>query len=200
MNSFYVDVEGFDQLTGQIKKLTDDQRKKKEIIAILRRVSKPTLTAAKQFVPVQKSYSNIKSRRTVRGGGLRQSLGVIVGKKGNSKINPTIYIGPRVFKGKKFKRQGRNVFGDGWYGAMVDQGHDIYRNPTIRSYERKDGSRRVASLKRVTSKGQQNVVQGRVEGAFFMSKAHQSTKGTVTKDSESSVAKYFQTRINALSK
>jgi hypothetical protein len=193
MNRINVDVQGFDQLTGNIKKLSSDQKKKPEILKILRRVAKPTVTAVKGHVPVQKSRSNIRSRRTVMGGSLRQSIGLITGRKGQSRENPTIYVGPRVFKGRKFKRQGRNIFGDGWYGHMVDQGHDIYYNPSSKGQSK----RNVLKRNRVKSLGEG--VQGRVPGKFFMNKGFVQTKNSAKATLESAVSKYFQNKIDKMS-
>jgi len=193
-----VDIEGFDKLQKQLMKLSNDKSKKREIIQILKQFSKPTKTAAQRYVPVQSSFSNIKSKRTVLGGSLRASIKPIVGKKGNSRINPTVYIGPRVYKGKKTSKAGRNVWGDGWYGHMVDQGHDIYGNSSNRGKKKKSG-KAVSVLARVGKRNKGNVV-GRVPGAFFMKKAYQLTKGKVTNESASAVARYFQKKINKLSK
>jgi hypothetical protein len=195
MSNFNVTVTGFDEIKGGIKEIIDDKSKKKEILLLLRRIAKPALLASKQFVPVQRSRSNLKSRRTVIGGSLKQSLGFITGKKGNSKENPTIYVGPRVFKGKKKEKSGRNTYGDGWYGHMVDGGHDIYRNPKKQAYVRKEGIRGRNSLARLTTK-HKGSVQSRVEGQFFMKKAYQATGSTAQDEAGSAVAKYFQKRFD----
>lgn len=192
-----VDIKGFDKLQQKLRELSNDKTKKREIIQILKQFSKPTKTAAQGFVPVQSSFSNIKSKRTVLGGSLKASIKPIVGKKGNAKINPTVYIGPRVFKGKKTSKAGRNVWGDGWYGHMVDQGHDIYSNAGNRGKKKKNG-KGVSILSRSGKRNKGRVV-GRVKGVFFMKKAYQVTRAKVTSDSESAVAKYFQKKINKLS-
>jgi hypothetical protein len=195
MSNFNVTVTGFDEIKGGIKEIVDDKGKKKEILLLLRKVAKPALLASKRFVPIQRSFSNLKSRRSVIGGSLKQSLGFITGKKGNSKDNPTIYVGPRVFKGNKAKKSGRNTFGDGWYGHMVDQGHDIYRNPKKQAYVRKDGIRSRNTLARLTGRDK-GKVQSRVEGQFFMKKAYQATGSTAEGEAGSAVAKYFQKRFD----
>lgn len=196
MSNLNFEVSGFDDIKTEIKKIVDDKGKKKEMLILLRRVAKPTLQATKRFVPVQRSRSNVKSKRTVMGGGLKQSLGYITGTKGASKENPTVYVGPRVFKGAKAKKSGRNTFGDGWYGHMVDQGHDIYRNDKYRNYVKKAGGRSKSILSRLTLKHDKGVTQGRVEGQFFMDKAYQATGSSATKEAESSVAQYFQKRFD----
>lgn len=195
-----VEVIGFQELKAKLMLLSDDKSKKTEILKILRIVAKDTVQAVKKNAPVQASRSNVRTRRTVLGGSLRQSIGTITGKKGSSRINPTIYVGPRVFKGKKFQRSGRNTYGDGWYGHMVDQGHDIYKNEKFRQYLKKEGGRRKSVLSRLTSKYDKGVVQGRVQGKFFMKKGYDQTKGLVLKESESAVAKYMQKQIDRLSR
>lgn len=194
----YIEVEGFDVLLTNLKKIKDDKAKKREILIILRRLSKPVVNVAKSKVPVQRSSSNLKTKRTIVGGSLRQSLGIITGKKGNAKENPTVYVGPRVFKGKKAKLSGRNTYGDGWYGHMVDQGHDIYGNYGNKGKVSKKG-RKGSTLGRLRGKSKGNVI-GHVKGAFFMKKTFQATSAGVAKESESAVAKYFQSRIDKLSK
>lgn len=206
MNKPLIEVQGFEELQKLIINLKDDKDKKRELQAILRQVAKPTLAAAKSLVPVQRSYSNLKSKRTIVGGSLKQSLGFITGKG----ENPTIYVGARVFKGNKYKHSGRNTFGDGWYAHMVDQGHDIYHNSRFRDYRKssikgervytRTGGRNQSVLKRLSSKYDKGTIQGRVEGRFFMEQAYKSTNAMVTSESESAVAKYFQRRIDKLSK
>lgn len=190
-----VQILGFDEIRGGIMEIVNDKSKKKEILLLLRRIAQPALLASKRFVPVQRSRSNLRTRRTVIGGGLKQSLGFITGKKGNSKDNPTIYVGPRVFKGAKAKKSGRNTFGDGWYGHMVDQGHDIYKNPKQQAYVRKEGIRSRNSLARLTGRDKGRV-QSRVEGQFFMKKAYQATGNTASEEAGGAVAKYFQKRFD----
>lgn len=197
MSKLLVEIQGFDDWLNAVKEFADDKGKKRKILFILRKVAKPTLEAAKRYVPVQKTYSNIRTRKTTIGGSLRQSLGYITGRS----ENPTLYVGPRVFKGAKAKKSGRNTFGDGWYGHMVDQGHNIYRNERYRSYMRGDKKgmmRRKSVLSRLTSKYANNTTQGRVEGRFFMKSAYESTKGGVTSESESSVALYLQKRFDRI--
>ena len=186
-----VEIKGFDELREKIQLIANDKDKKRQMTQILKQVSKLSVNAAKANVPVQRSYSNVKSKRTVVGGSLKKSIGNIVGKKGRSKENAVVYVGPRVYKGSKFSKAGRNKFGDGWYGHMVDQGHDIYQN-------RKRGNKQ-SILKRV-NKRNKGFSAKRVEGAFFMEKAFALTKGMVTSAAEEKIAKYIQYKIKRLSK
>lgn len=197
MSKGFGQIEGFQKLQDKLMKLSDAP-KKQEVLRLLRVVAKPTVQAVKGAVPIQRSRSNIKSKRTVLGGSLKQSIGTITGKKGSSRINPTIYVGPRVFKGKKADKSGRNTYGDGWYGHMVDQGHDIYRNSQLRGKVSKKG-RKLSVLGRLRTKNKGKTV-GRVEGRFFMKKGFSQTQGQVTKEAESAVAKYMQKQIDRLSR
>jgi hypothetical protein len=186
-----VEIKGFDELRRKIQLIANDKDKKRQMIQILKQVSKLSVNAAKANVPVQRSYSNIKSRRSVRGGSLKQSIGNIVGKKGRSKENAVVYVGPRVRKGSKYSKAGRNTYGDGWYGHMVDQGHKIYGN--------KRRGNKQSILKR-NSKREKGKVVGEVAGSYFMEKAFKLTKGMVTSAAEAKIAKYIQYKIKRLSK
>lgn len=197
MSNLNIQVTGFEELKAKIKELSNDKGKKQELLLILRQVAKSTLQAAKTTVPVQRSYSNLISRRSVIGGSLKQSLGFITGKKGNAKDNPTIYVGPRVFKGKKGEESGRNAYGNGWYGHMVHGGHAVYRNNQNRNKALKSG-RKKSVLARVTNKRKGNVVNN-VPANPFLDKAFEMTKTSATTDSEKRVAKFIQRRINKLS-
>jgi hypothetical protein len=197
MNRFDVNVAGFQELKVKLLQLSNDKDKKKEILLLLRQVARPTLQASKVFVPVQRSFSNAKSRRTVIGGSLKQSLGLITGVKGNSKVNPTIYVGPRVFKGKKAEQSGRNTYGDGWYGHMVDQGHKIYNNTSLKGSITKKGRKRRVN-ERVTRK-RTGLSKGFVPGQNFMRKAASATMNSANADAEKKLTKFIQRRINKLS-
>jgi hypothetical protein len=98
MSKSVVEITGFKELQAKIKLLADDKDKKRELLLLLRQVAKPTLEAAKAFVP----------KKTLK---LQKSLGFISSKA----INPTVLVGPRV--------KGQNK---GWYGHMVHEGHNIY--------------------------------------------------------------------------
>ena len=194
MSKLFIEVEGFPQLIQNIKLLSDDKVKRAEMLKVLRQVANPTLNVARSKVPVQRSYSNIKSKRSVVGGSLRQSLGIITGKG----PNPTVYVGPRVFKGKKAATSGRNTFGNGWYGAIVDQGHKIYNNQSLKGTVTKKGRKRITN-ERITRK-RTGVSSGVVAGSFFMKRSYDITQGQVTTDAEKKFAAYIQKQIDRLSK
>lgn len=116
-NNVKVDVIGFDRLTAQLKRLADDKSKKREVLVILRQISKPTLNAARGLAPISKK-SHIARGAIIQPGNLKRSIGNITGKQ----ENPTIYVGARV--------KGSNK---GWYAHFVHEGVNVYR----KGYKRK---------------------------------------------------------------
>lgn len=174
MSKSLVQVEGFDVLSRKIKQLDNDKAKKREITAILRKVARATVNAARKFTPV--SNKPHRGRSTViQPGNLKKSIGVIRGKKGSARTNAVVYVGPRA-RGKY----------DGYYGAWVHEGKNIYRS----GFKRNRSGNRKANLKGAKK---------RTEGQPYMDKAYNATKGQVTQDAEKSVAKYIQKRIDRLS-
>ena len=117
MSSVAVNVEGFDKLVAQIRKLANDKDKRREMLILLRQIANPTLKAAKVFAPV--SIRKHKARgKLIAPGNLKKSLGTITGKS----ENPTILVGPRA----------KGSF-DGWYGHFVHEGVNVYN----KGYKRK---------------------------------------------------------------
>lgn len=174
MNKSVVEIEGFDVLQRKITLLADDRDKQREVKAILRRVARPTVKAAQGFAPQSKKPH--RARKTlINPGNLKKSIGTITGRKGNSKKNPTIYVGPRV-RGKY----------DGFYGAWVHEGVNIYR----KGFKRNRKGNRDYNAAGAAS---------RTKAQPFMDKAYNVTKGKVTADAEKSVAAFIQKRINKLS-
>ncbi len=169
-----IQIEGMQELIAKIKLLADDKDKRKETLLILRNVAKPTMQAAKYFAPRGKGNKNRA------GGSLQSSIGLITAKS----ENPTILVGPRVKKGMKKAAMGRNTFGDGWYGAMVDQGHNVYRNP---------------NPKRKNTRSKRSRVVGFVPGVKFMEQAKNSTETFATKDLQEKMTSFIQRRIDKLS-
>lgn len=112
-----IDVIGFDKLTDQLKRLANDKDKKREVLLILRNVSKPTLNAARSLAPMSRRTHKARGK-TISPGNLKKSLGNITGKQ----ENPTIYVGARA--------KGSN---NGWYAHFVHDGKNIYR----KGYKRK---------------------------------------------------------------
>lgn len=93
-------VEGYQEFVKAVKTL-DDKMKKREIVKIWRRVAKPTLTAAKQKVPV-------------KSGRLKRSLGLVTGKS-------KTYINVLVIARRKGQYRGNHAH-------LVEYGH-IIRHP-----------------------------------------------------------------------
>lgn len=170
-------VKGFPELLKKIKQLSDDKAQKEEILRVLKKVAKATVSAAKKNAPIRKggAFSSIKTRKTIIPGTLKKSIGTIEGKKGAAKTNPTLYVGPRV-KGQY----------NGYYGAWVEEGHNIY-NKGFKRNRQGDSKANNAAAKKRTS------------GKFYMKKTFEQTEGKVTKESEVKIAKYIQKRISKLS-
>ena len=174
MSNIRVDVIGFDKLTDQLKKLADDKDKKRETLAILRMVARPTVQSAKQLVPVSPKAHWVSGKRTkklVQPGSLRKSIGLITGRKAK---NPTIYAGPRA----------KGSF-DGWYGHFVHDGHAVYQR----------GFRR----KRTAGANNSAGIKSRTKAMPFMTNAYKATDGVVTADAEKRMAAFIQKKIDKLS-
>jgi hypothetical protein len=169
MSNISVNVEGFDRLVAQLKQLSDDKDKKSEVLLILRQIAKPTLDAARSIVPVRRSYSSLKTKKTVMGGNLKKSLGNITGRK---TINPTIYVGPRV----------KGAF-DGWYGHFVHDGVNVYN----KGYKRKH-----------TAGANEHAAIRKTKGNPYLTKAFVMTEGVVTVDADRRMTKFIQRRIDRL--
>lgn len=176
MNKAIIEIDGFRELQDKIKKLGNDKDKRREILSILRNEAKSTVKAARQFAPVSKK-PHVARGTIINPGNLRDSIGTITGRKGQSRLNPTIYVGPRV-KGKN----------KGWYGAMVEEGHNVYTT----GFKRKNRS--TGSTKRYAGKA-----IGFVKPRRFMKPAYELTKGKVVSDLEKQTARFIQRRINRLS-
>jgi mRNA-degrading endonuclease YafQ of YafQ-DinJ toxin-antitoxin module len=184
-----IEIEGFAELQEKLKQLSNDKDKKKEILLILRQVAKPTVLAAQLKAPIKKDWKKHTARREeISPGNLKKSIGII-----NSKLpNPTIFIGPRL-KGS-FK---------GWYGHMVDKGHDIYNQRS--SVFTRDSKGRISTNKvsgALTAKKAKRkgiTSQGRVEAVNFLEEGFSVTEGLVTADAEKKITAFIQRRIDKLS-
>jgi HK97 gp10 family phage protein len=168
-----VEISGFRELEAKIKLLSNDKDKKREVIGILRQVANSTVKAAKQTAPVSKKEHKARGRK-IQPGNLKKSIGTIVGRKGQAKDNPTVYVGPRA-KGKQ----------DGWYGHFVEYGVNVYNKGFKR--KRKAGANNAAAIRRTKANP-------------FMKNAYNQTKGGVTQDAEAKVARFIQKRIDKLSR
>lgn len=173
MSKSIVEISGFDELSKKIKQLGNDKDKKRELLTILRHAARPTVRAAKNYAPVSRK-SHMARGKKINPGNLQKSIGLITGRKGKAKENPTIYVGPRA-KGNF----------NGWYGHFVEEGVNVYR----KGYKRKH--KRGANDKAAVS---------RTQGKWYMKKAYTLTEGRVTAEAEKNTAKFIQRRINRLSK
>lgn len=186
MSKLAVEIQGFDELQAKIKDLANDKDKRREVLALLRQVAKPTLQAAKSNVPINKRKTHYGRRKKVQpAGNLKKSLGTITGRGDN----PTIYVGARA--------KGNN---DGYYAHFVELGHRIFNKAKF-SITRNASGRFVSVSKtarqRANKKG--SVSSGNTVAKPFMKTAYDSTQGGVTADAESKVAAYIQRRIDKLS-
>jgi HK97 gp10 family phage protein len=172
MNNLSVNVSGFPQLQAKIKALANDKDKKREMLLILRQVARPTLDASKQNAPISRK-PHVARGKKIQPGNLRKSLGLITGRRGEAKVNPTIYVGARA----------KGSF-DGWYAHFVHEGVNIYRSGFKRKRTR--GANMGAAVRRT-------------KGNHFLTRAYQQTEGRVTADAEKRMAAFIQRRINRLS-
>lgn len=183
-NTLGITVTGFDELKRKIELLANDKDKKTEMLLILRQIAKPTLNAARVLAPVEKNNkSHIARGKRIQPGNLKKSIGFITGKG----FNPTIYVGPRV-KGNF----------QGWYGHMVESGHDVYNNPNGKIKQGKNKGKGKSVLARKSRKNPGSISKN-VAGKFFLKEAEESTKGVVTADAEKRMALFIQRRIDKLS-
>lgn len=109
MSKSLIEVEGFEKLQNQLKKLGDDKSKRKAVNKILGQLANPTLNVAKQLAPVSKK-PHVQKRKNQRfgtvitPGNLKKSLGKTTMRRS---VNPTVYVSPRSTR--------KN---DGWYGRQ----------------------------------------------------------------------------------
>ena len=174
MSKPLIEIQGFDELQKKIKQFANDKQKKQAILPVLRSVAQATVKVARNEVPVSKRKHLVSGKRTkkiITPGSLKKAIGVITGKRGNAKENPTVYAGPRA-KGNF----------DGFYGAWVELGHNVYAKGLKRN-------------RRKTS-----AVKTRTKAVPFMKKAYEQTKGNVTAEAEKRVARVIQKQIDKLSK
>jgi len=181
MSKTIVEIEGFAELRDKLQKLGNDKAMLAEMRGVLRKVAQSTVKAARQQAPVAKRPHWIggkRSKKKLAPGNLKKSIGVITGKKGSAKSNPVVYVGPRV-KGSFM----------GFYGAMVHDGHNVYRE----GFKRKHSSSSRAKAHNASG------AKTRTRANPFMERAYSQTKGQVTPEAEKSVAAYIQKRIDKLS-
>ncbi len=168
-----IEITGFAEFQEKLKKIGDDKTKRAAMFAVLRAVASGTVKAARDRAPIAKRVhiiSGKRTRRVVQPGNLKKSIGIIVGKKGGAKINPTLYVGPRA--------RGKN---DGFYGGWVEEGHEI--KSTFSGYASARG--RSSRRSRTTPKP-------------FMKPAYDQTQGQVTAEAENKVTAAIQKQITKL--
>ena len=174
-------ITGFTELIQKIRQLASDKDKKAEMVRLLRNVAIGTSRVAKRNTPISKRphlISGSRTRRIVQPGNLKKSIGVITGRKGKAKTNPTVYVGPRA--------KGNN---DGFYGNFVEYGHNIYRTGFSRKRSSSESARRHNTSGAIS----------RTSENRFMERTYDQTKGQVTAETEAKVVKFIQKRIDKLS-
>ncbi len=117
MPKFDIDIDGFDKLADITRNIRIGLEKK-EILKVLKVRGKNVLVAVKINTPIAKRevVRRLKDgtvAAVVSPGNLRNAMQIIVGRKGRSKEDPTIYIGANVKSNRKF---------DGWYWFFVVKG------------------------------------------------------------------------------
>lgn len=173
MSRELVEIQGFTELLSKIKELSSDKDKKREVIAVLRKVAAATVKVAKQNAPIAQKQHKARGK-AISPGNLKKSIGIIVGRKGESKNNPVIYVGPRA--------KGNN---DGWYGHFVEYGVNVYKKGYKR--KRKKGANASAAISRTKANP-------------FMQRTYEQTSGRISQEAAQKVAAFIQKRIDKLSR
>jgi HK97 gp10 family phage protein len=177
-----VEITGFRELQEKLKRLANDRQKRAEILKVLRKVAQGTVRVARQTAPVSKRphiVSGKRTKKTIQPGALRKSIGVITGRKGQAKDNPTVYVGPRA-KGNF----------DGFYGHFVEYGHNVYASDFKRKRSSSDKARAHNNAG----------AKSRTTANPFMKETYDTTKGQVTQETVKSVEKVIQKSIDRLSR
>lgn len=112
-------LTGVQGVVTEIKLLSDDKVKRREILKILRRQCKPVLNALKQNTPI--AQNNITVRNvTYSPGNLKKAMAI---KTSPSKMYPNVLVGPRYGKGAKRY--------DGFYAWWIEYANGTHEsNPT----------------------------------------------------------------------
>lgn len=109
-------IEGIEGITREIKSLSDDRVKRREILKILRRQCKPVLNSLKQNTPVAETAIKIRGV-TYSPGNLKKAMAI---KTSPSKLYPNVLVGPRYGKGAKSY--------DGFYAWWIEFGKGTHEN------------------------------------------------------------------------
>ena len=112
-------IEGIQEVSNEIKSLSNDKMKRSEILKVLRRQAKPMMQAMRQNAP--ESDNVIVVRNDVYyPGNLKKSIAI---KTSPSKKYPNVLVGPRYGKGA-------NKY-DGFYAWWIEYGTRTHQsNPT----------------------------------------------------------------------
>lgn len=114
--SFSINVKGFEKVSRKLTQLPD-KIKRRKLLGIMRSAAKPMLEHIKSKTPEHDKTVVRKNNRgevfTYKPGNLAESMIIMTGKKGRSKVNPQLWLGPGVGKKKEF---------DGYYGYFVVKG------------------------------------------------------------------------------
>ncbi len=105
MSKSLVEIEGFAELEKQIKLLTNDKVKKREVLKILGQVANPTVKAVKALTPIGSELIKLRGKTYKRKNYLAGIGRKSIGKKNMRKTkNAVLYVSPRSSKRA-----------DGWY-------------------------------------------------------------------------------------
>jgi hypothetical protein len=110
------DIQGIEGVTNEIKSLSDDKLKRREILKVLRRQVKPILEALKQNTPIAQNDITVRNV-TYSPGNLKKAMAI---KTSPSKKYPNVLIGPRYGRGgKKY---------DGFYAWWIEYANGTHEN------------------------------------------------------------------------
>ena len=171
MTKALFEVKGFDQLQKKLKSLPD-KVKKKEVVRVLRKSAKDTISAARREAPQSKKPHTLKGGKVIQPGNTKKSIKFQVMRRAK---NPGGIVGPRSL-GKY----------DGFYARQfVIPGHNIYRVGFKRN-------------RRGNQKFNSRGAKRRVPENPFMARAFNQTKGRVTDKAREGIEKLIQKQINSL--
>ena len=112
-------IEGIEAVSNEIKSLSSDKMKRREILKVLRRQSKPLVNAMRQNAPESDNVIIVRDN-VYYPGNLKKAIAI---KTSPSKKYPNVLVGPRYGRGaKKY---------DGFYSFWVEYGLGTHEtNPT----------------------------------------------------------------------
>ena len=112
-------IEGIEAVSNEIKSLSSDKMKRREILKVLRRQAKPLVNAMRQNAPESDNVIIVRND-VYYPGNLKKSIAI---KTSPSKKYPSVLVGPRYGRGaKKY---------DGFYAWWIEHGTGTHEtNPT----------------------------------------------------------------------